>query len=398
MHLRHRPRLIVIVLASVIAMSLSACARPATSVQKPAIPDPVTPIASTTDIGGFRQPTNLVAPDDGSNRLFVAERRGVIRVVRDGKLVSKPALDLTDRVGSSGSDDGLLGLAFPSDFAKKGYGYVYFTDKSGASQLTRVHVSASDRDVFDPTTLQSILGVKEAFDGNTGGQMAFGPDGFLYVGMGDGDSSGGSGNRAQDLSTFFGKILRIDTESTPDKTGYRVPPSNPFVDRPSARPEIWAYGLRNPWRFSFDSPTGDLWIGDRGQEQWEEVDHVPAGSKGGQNFGWPLYEGNDLSTATSKQPGFTWPVFAYTHREGKGVTGGYVYHGSAYPKMQGMYVFGDRDSGNIWTIRRNGKRYVERLARETLYKISTFGLDGTGELWVADYVSGRIHMVDDLSR
>jgi len=398
MHSHRRSRFVVFLLAAVMTIGLSACARPVSSSQQPVVPQPVTPVASPTDIGGFEQPTNLVAPDDGSNRLFVTEQPGVIRIIRDGAVLKSPALDISSRVGSAGSEVGLLGLTFPPDFAKKGYAYIYFTDTSNTSLFYRVHVSATDPDVFDPSTMQLILSVQQPFANHKGGQLAFGPDGYLYIGLGDGGSGGDPGNRAQSLSTLLGKILRIDTESTPASPGYRVPKDNPFVNRTGAKPEIWAFGLRNPWRFSFDPPTGDLWIGDVGQDQWEEIDHVAAGSKGGLDFGWPLYEGNDLFKATSKQPGFVWPVFAYTHREGISVTGGYVYRGSAYPGMQGMYVFGDYGSGNIWTIRRNGTKWSEHLARTTFYKISTFGADGSGELWVADYAAGRIHRVDDLSR
>ena len=379
-------------------IGLSACARPATSARQPVVPQPVTPLASLTDIGGFERPTNLVAPDDGSNRLFVTEQPGVIRVVRDGALLKSPALDIKSRVGSSGGEVGLLGLAFPPNFAKKRYAYIYFTDTSNTSRFYRVHMSATDPDVFDPSTMQLILSVQQPFPNHKGGQLAFGPGGYLYIGLGDGGGAGDPGDRAQNLATLLGKILRIDTESTPDSPGYRVPKDNPFVNRAGAKPEIWACGLRNPWRFSFDPPTGDLWIGDVGQDQWEEIDHVAGGSKSGLNFGWSLYEGNDLFKATSKQPGVVWPVFAYTHRQGISVSGGYVYRGSAYPRMKGLYVFGDYGSGNIWTIRRDGARWSEHLARKTFYKISTFGVDGSGELWVADYVAGRIHRLDDLSR
>jgi glucose/arabinose dehydrogenase len=380
------------------AIGTSACVRQSPSSPTSPLPKPVAPIESTGDIGGFTQPTNIVAPDDGSRRLFVTERPGVIRVVRDGVLLASPALDITGRVGSSSNELGLLGLAFPPEFAKKGYAYIYFTDTSNTSQFYRIRVSPSNPDVFDPSTMKLILSVSQPFANHNGGQLAFGPDGYLYIGLGDGGGAGDPGDRAQSLSTLLGKILRIDTESTPDSPGYRVPKDNPFVNRAGAKPEIWAFGLRNPWRFSFDPPTGDMWIGDVGQDQWEEIDLLPAGSKGGLDLGWPLYEGNDYFKATSKKSGFVWPVFAYTHREGISVTGGYVYRGATYPGMQGMYVFGDYGSGNIWTIRRDGAKWAEHLARETFYKISTFGVDGSGELWVADYAAGRIHRVDDLSR
>jgi glucose/arabinose dehydrogenase len=383
--------------AALLALALPGCAAPG-----PTSSQTVTPTAAITssgDIGGFDRPTNIVAPDDRSGRLFVTEQPGVIRVVKDGAVLKTPALDIRDRVGSAGSEDGLLGLAFPAGFATKGYAYIYFTDASNNSQFYRIRVSATDPDAFDPASMQLILSVAQPFPNHKGGQLAFGADGYLYIGLGDGGSAGDPGKRAQDLSTLLGKILRIDTESTPDAPGYLVPKDNPFVGKAGAKAEIWHYGLRNPWRFSFDQPTGDMWIGDVGQDQWEEIDRVPGGGKGGLNFGWSLYEGNDMFNATNKViAGFEWPVFAYTHRQGISVTGGYVYRGSAYPGMNGLYVFGDYGSGNIWTLKKNGTAWTEHLARTTFYKISTFGVDGSGELWVADYAAGRIHKLDDLSR
>lgn len=369
----------------------------------------VTPTASVTPtapapaapsvIGGFAHPTAMAAPDDGSDRLFVTDQAGVIRVVEHGSVLKAPALDIRGRVGSQGNEQGLLGLAFPPGFAKKGYAYIYFTDTSGTSQLYRLHVSAADPNVFDPSTMQSLLTVAQPFANHNGGQLAFGPDGYLYFGLGDGGSGGDPGNRAQNLSVLLGKILRIDTESAPDAPGYGIPPDNPFVGRSGARPEIWAYGLRNPWRFSFDPPTGDMWIADVGQDRWEEIDHVAGGSPAGLNFGWSLYEGNELFKARSRvTAGYVWPVFTYSHRDGISVTGGYVYRGAAYPAMRGLYVFGDYGSGKIWTTRWDGTKWNTRLARSTSYNISTFGLDGSGELWVADYAAGKLHRVEDLTR
>lgn len=387
-------------LTAALAFGLSACAPAAPTSVQGVVPQQVTtatPGAEATDIGGFNKPTNLVSPDDGSGRLFVTEQPGVIRIVRDGAVLKPPALDIRSQVGSGG-ELGLLGLAFPADFAKKGYAYVYFTDASMASRIYRIKVSSTDPDMFDPSTMQLILTVAQPFANHKGGQLAFGADGYLYIGLGDGGGAGDPGNRAQSLTTLLGKILRIDTESTPDAPGYRVPSDNPFAKRAGAKPEIWSYGLRNPWRFSFDAPTGDLWIGDVGQDQWEEIDRAADGGKGGLNFGWSLYEGDEVFKAKSKGPGFVWPAFAYTHRQGISVTGGYVYRGAAYPAMQGMYVFGDYGSGSIWTLTRKGTRWAEKLARKTFYKISTFGVDGSGELWVADYSTGVIHRLDDLSR
>jgi len=397
-----RASLLALLPLIVLAVALSGCAPtgPASQPSSP-LPKPVTAATSTvsaTDIGGFTRPTAIATPDDGSGRMFVAEQGGTIRIVKGGVAAKAPALDIADRLGSSSGELGLLGIAFPKDFATKRYAYIYFTGAKNASQLYRVRMSATDPDAFDPATLQLILAVDQPYPNHKGGQLAFGPDGYLYVGLGDGGGAGDPGDRAQDLRQLLGKILRLDTESTPDAPGYRIPADNPFVSRAGARPEIWAYGLRNPWRFSFDSETGDLWIADVGQDQWEEIDFVAAGTKGGLNFGWPLYEGNDYFKATTKQAGYVWPVYAYTHRQGISVTGGYVYRGSRYPAMQGKYVFGDYGSGNIWTVTRNGDVFSERLASESFYRISCFGVDGSGELWVADHSAGRIHHVGDLTR
>jgi glucose/arabinose dehydrogenase len=328
----------------------------------------------------------------------VTDQPGVIRVVKDGAVLPRPALDIRSMVGSAANECGLLGLAFPKGFATKGYAYLYFTDLGNNTNVVRIRVSATDPDTFDASTIQRLLHVSQPYTNHKGGQLAFGPDGFLYIGLGDGGSGGDPQNRGQDLSTLLAKILRIDVESSPGTADYAIPKDNPFVGRSGAKPEIWAYGLRNPWRFSFDTGTGDLWIGDVGQDLWEEIDHVAAGTPGGMNFGWSLYEGNHLFKATSKLPGFTWPVAEYSHSEGDAVTGGFVYRGEAYPTMHGLYVFADYGSGKIWTLQRVAGAWVRTLAQKTSYQISTFGADGHGELWLADWSAGTIVRVGDLSR
>lgn len=360
-------------------------------------PEPTVTVGPTS-VSGFEHPTCIVAPDDGSGRIFVTNQPGVISVVKDGVLQPTPALDIRAKVGSAGTEDGLLGLAFPPSFATKHYAYIYFTDPANTSMLYRIHQSASDPNAFDPATMQLILTVKQPFANHKGGQLAFGPDGYLYLGLGDGGSGGDPGNRGQDLSTLLGKILRLDVESTPDAPGYKIPPDNPFAHTAGARPEIWLYGLRNPWRFSFDSETGDLWIGDVGQDRWEEIDLVSADSTGGLNFGWSLYEGTHLFKATSVKPGFEWPVAEYSHSEGQSVTGGFVYRGTAYPATRGLYVFADFESGTIWTLTRSSGKWVRTAAQQTSHNISTFGTDGSGELWMADWTKGTILRVGDLSR
>jgi glucose/arabinose dehydrogenase len=393
---------IVLVAGAVLVASCSHATSPAPPAPSPGVSSAATASATPTApagpdaIDGFDHPTNIVAADDGTGRIFVTDQTGIIRVVKDGALLPTPALDIRSRVGSLGNEQGLLGLAFPAGFGAKRYAYVYFTDTSGDSRVFRVHVSEGNPDLFDPKSMQLILTVQQPFPNHNGGQLAFGPDGYLYIGLGDGGSERDPGNRGQDLSTLLGKILRIDTESTPNAVGYRVPRDNPFVNRAGALHEIWAYGLRNPWRFSFDAVTGDLWIGDVGQDSWEEVDLLTP-ADGGANLGWSLYEGNHVFKATAKRPGFTWPIAEYSHSEGDAITGGYVYRGAAYPALRGTYVFGDFGSGRIWTLARSGGRWKRRLALKTDYAISTFGVDGMGSLWVADWKAGTIHRLGDLS-
>jgi glucose/arabinose dehydrogenase len=388
-----------------------ACASAAFGCVSPASPGPAgapptqpspgvapTVTASSVSVSGLGLITNIVAPDDGSGRLFVTDQVGVIRIVRGGKVASAPALDIRPKVGSASTEQGLLGLAFPPGFASKQRAYIYFTDTAGTSRVYRIKTSASDPDAFDPSSMQLLLSIAQPFVNHNGGQLAFGPDGYLYLGFGDGGGAGDPGNRAQNLGVLLGKILRIDVESAPDSAAYGIPPDNPFAGRTGARPEIWEYGLRNPWRFSFDSANGDLWIGDVGQDKYEEIDYVAAGSPAGQDFGWPMYEGNHLYNATSKGSGVVWPVAEYSHPTGDSVTGGYVYRGSAYPQAQGLYVFGDYVTGRMWTLRRSGSAWTMRLVATTNWGISTFGVDGTGELWAADRNTGTIHRLGDMSQ
>ena len=390
---------LVLVCASALGAGCGAATTPLTT--RPAGIPATSPFgagATATSVSGLGEVTNIVAPDDGSDRLFVTDQAGIIRVVKGGAVASTPALDIRSEVGSAGSEQGLLGLAFPQGFASKRRAYVYFTDKAGTSRVYRIRLSATDPDTFDPTTMQLLLSIDQPYANHNGGQLAFGPDGYLYLGFGDGGSAGDPGNRAQDTGNLLGKILRIDVETSPTVAGYRIPRTNPFVSRAGARGEVRAYGLRNPWRFSFDPLKRDLWIGDVGQDAWEEIDFVAAGSPGGDNFGWPLYEGDHLFRATSMQTGFSWPVTEYPHPTGESITGGYVYRGSAYPAAQGLYVFGDYVTGKIWTLARTSTGWTRRLVTTTTWGLSTFGVDGSGELWAADRNAGTIHLLGDLSK
>jgi glucose/arabinose dehydrogenase len=351
-------------------------------------------LVATAPLSGFSLPTGIVAPDDGSGRLFVTEQGGLVRVVKDGAILPAPALDVSDLISRS-NERGLLGIAFPPGFAAKRYAYIYFTNRAGSVYVSRIRMSASDPNRFDRATMQLILKVAHPLPIHNGGQMAFGPDGYLYIGIGDGGPQKDPLNRSQNLGILLGKILRIDTESTPNSPGYRVPRSNPFYGRRGRRAEIWAYGLRNPWRFSFDPATRDLWIGDVGLDTWEEIDRIPGGSKGGWNFGWSLYEGDAPFKAKRRLRGFAWPVMAFRHPEIEAIIGGYVYRGTANPGMYGLYFFGDVNTGRIWGLKQIDGVWTRQLLLTDRHIIDTFALDGAGELWFADFPLGTIYRIEE---
>ncbi|MBA2276210.1 MAG: PQQ-dependent sugar dehydrogenase, partial [Chloroflexia bacterium] len=286
---------------------------------------------------GLNQPLYLTAASDGDGRMFVAEKGGTVRIVQEGQLLDTPFLDISDRVGSEGSEQGLLSIAFPPDYAESGLLYVDYTDDAGNTVVSRFTVT-DDPNIADPASEEVILRQDQPFPNHNGGLLVFGPDGFLYIGLGDGGSQGDPDSNGQNLGTWLGKILRIDVDpnNTPDGQPYAVPDDNPFVDDDSALPEIWAYGLRNPWRYSFDRETDDFYVADVGGNQIEEVSYRPADEVGGDNFGWDIREG----TACHEQDpcdlaGAVDPVTEYTHDFGCSVTGGYVYRGEAFPDLQG---------------------------------------------------------------
>lgn len=326
---------------------------------------------------GFDRPTDIRGSGDGSGRLFIVEQAGRIRVLQNGQLLASPLLDITGRVGSDNSEQGLLGLAFHPNFAQNGYFYVNYTDHNGDTHLARFTASAG---TSDPASEKQLLIVQQPFSNHNGGSLAFGPDGYLYAGLGDGGSAGDPYGNAQSENTLLGKLLRLDVDHGDP---YTIPPGNPS----EASPEIWALGLRNPWRISFDRLTGDLWIGDVGQDTWEEVDRVAAGAPGGLNFGWNAMEGTHAYQG-GPQPQFVTPVAEYSHAEGCSVTGGYVYRGRELPDWQGVYLYGDYCSGALWGLL-DGSGAAPLF--QTGFRISTFGQDDAGELYVSDYGSGRIY-------
>jgi glucose/arabinose dehydrogenase len=341
---------------------------------------------------GFDLPVHVTHAGDGTGRLFVVEQRGTIRLIVDGERLGTPFLDIRDRV-TFGGERGLLSVAFPPGFKDVGHFYVNYTatvDSQLMTRISRFQVGSSPNQA-DPESEQIVLTVDQFAGNHNGGQIAFGPDGYLYIGMGDGGGSGDPQNHGQRPETLLGAMLRIDVESDSPLT-YTIPVDNPFMADPAAA-EVWSYGLRNPWRFSFDRQTGDLYIADVGQGAWEEINYQPASSQGGDNYGWNIMEGNHCyNAATCDQTELTLPIWVYGRSEGQSVTGGFVYRGSAQPSLQGIYLYGDYLSGRLWGLQQVRSEWQNQLLLETNKTISSFGEDESGELYLVDY-SGAIYKV-----
>jgi len=376
-------------------------APPEAATEEPAEPTaaPSSPVSSISLepvlTEGLEKVTSITHAFD--ERLFVLEQVGLIRIVENGRLLDQPFLDITDRVGSFSSEQGLLGLAFHPDYATEdammaGQFFVNYTDYSGNSHISRFTVMADDPYRADPRSEVEYLAQEQPYPNHNGGSLAFGPDGYLYAGLGDGGSANDPLLAGQDLSTLLGKVLRLDVDSTAD--AYAIPADNPFIDTPEARPEIWAYGLRNPWRFSFDRETGDFYIADVGQNMWEEINFQPTADPGGENYGWNIMEGSHCFEAdTCDQTGLTLPIFDYDHSQGCSVTGGYVYRGQMYPDLWGNYFVSDYCSGIIWRLFPQADGWLADAILDTDHTISTFGEDVNGELYVVNYWSGAIYRI-----
>lgn len=349
-------------------------------------------IALTPYVGGFDRPVHITHAGDGSQRLFVVEQEGVIRVVKNRALRNTPFLDITTRVSCCG-EQGLLSLAFPPNYVGKGYFYVNYTNNDGGTVIARYRVTANP-DVANPNSEEIILTIEQPFSNHNGGQIAFGSDGYLYIGMGDGGSGGDPQGHGQRPETLLGKMLRIDVES--GVRPYAIPTNNPFVQSRFYRGEIWALGLRNPWRFSFDRQQGDLYIGDVGQGNYEEIDFQQAKSGGGENYGWNIMEGQHCFNSNScNQTGLVLPIVEYDHAEGCSVTGGVVYRGQQYPRLQGVYFYGDYCSGNIWGLKVTFPSFQSGRLLDSSHTISTFGEDEAGEVYLADHDDGDIYRITD---
>ncbi|MCO6449189.1 MAG: PQQ-dependent sugar dehydrogenase [Caldilineales bacterium] len=335
----------------------------------------------------------LTHANDGSNRIFVVETAGRVRIISAGELLPTPFLDISNLVESGGSEQGLLSMAFAPGYDESGVFYVNYTSRAGDGDtvIARYHVS-DDPNIADPDSGQIVLTIDQPARNHNGGQIQFGPDGYLYVGTGDGGSAGDPWDNAENRYALLGKMLRLDVKG---RETYDIPIENPFPDGESAAPEVWAYGLRNPWRFSFDRATGDLYIGDVGQGSWEEVDFQSAASRGGEDYGWNTMEGAHCyqPAQNCETSGSVPPIFDYDHSQGCSITGGYVYRGADFPALAGTYLFGDYCSGRIWGLRQDASgNWQSALLLASGINISSFGEDEAGELYVLD-LQGQIYRV-----
>lgn len=346
-------------------------------------------IGLTSFATGFSSPVDIQHPA-GDARLFVVQKTGAIRILNsNGSINPTNFLTLTTATISNGSERGLLGLAFHPNYATNGYFYVNYTNTAGNTVIARYTVSANPN-VADATSATIILTVAQPFSNHNGGSLTFGPDGYLYIGMGDGGSAGDPGNRAQNINENLGKMLRIDVDSA---SPYGIPADNPYVGI-AGNDEIWATGLRNPWKYSFDMANGDLWIADVGQNEFEEINKVTAPLPTGLNFGWKCYEGNAEYSTCSGSLTYTFPVAEYTHSSGAcSITGGYVYRGSLYPNLVGKYVFADYCSNKIGYINNAGTIVWSAAFSGT--NITTFGQDINGEIYVGGNSNGVIYKLKD---
>jgi glucose/arabinose dehydrogenase len=362
--------------------------------------------ALTTELvaSGFSKPVYLTSPPDDSLRLFILEQHsGEVIIVRNDIVLSRPFLDIGNRISTS-FERGLLSMAFHPDYQANGYFYVNYTNSSGDLVISRFQVSASDPDSADNSSEFILLTIDEPEANHNGGTLLFGPsDGYLYIGVGDGGGSGdnhGTIGHGQDSTTLLGTILRLDINSG---SPYAIPPDNPFVGR-SGRDEIWIYGLRNPWRMSFDRDTGDLYIADVGQGVWEEIDFQPTTSNGGENYGWRLMEGAHCFNPSSNcdPGGLVNPIAEYSHSDGCSITGGYIYRGCRIPDLRGTYFYSDWCNGRIWSFRYDGIALIDSTERtaelapgggRSIDNISSFGEDTQGELYIIDHADGEIYKI-----
>jgi glucose/arabinose dehydrogenase len=383
----------------------------------PAVTWPEVDLVEVT--GGLSRPVHVTHAGDGSGRLFIVEQDGSIRIYQGGGLLPNSFLNIAGRVRSpndgSGGEEGLLSMAFPPGYGDtKNHFYVYYTNLDGNNQVSRFYVTGGNPNQASSSSEELIILFPHPIQTNhNGGQLFFGPDGYLYIGTGDGGGGGDPYDNAQDPDSLLGKLLRIDVEFDPPNPGqltnpiylpivvggsgnplaYQIPADNPFIDTPGYRDEIWAIGLRNPWRFSFDRLTGDLYIGDVGQGTWEEVDYQSASSSGRENYGWDLYEGLVCQIANCSGITHTPPIHVYDHTFSNGsVTGGFVYRGSAFSSLQNIYYYADYRSGRVMALQRDGLSWANHDYGELEPNLnpSSFGEDQAGELYLTARGSGKL--------
>ncbi len=334
----------------------------------------------------FLRPTYLTHA--GDERLFVVEQQGVIRIIQSGRVLPEPFMYIVDRVGSAQNEQGLLSLAFHPDYGENGRFFVNYTNRNGDTVISEWRVNPENPNLVAYGSERILLTIRQPYANHNGGQLQFGPDGYLYVGMGDGGAANDPLRAGQDLNTLLGKILRLDVDFNPD--GYAIPPDNPFVLNDAARNEIWAYGLRNPWRFSFDRLTGDMFIADVGQNLWEEIHWQPASSAGGENYGWNIMEGAHCFTSSNcDQTGLELPIFEYGHDQGCSVTGGYVARGLEDLPLYGNYFLADYCQGTVWSLfpLPDGSWQAHVVYRGA-GNVSSFGEGADGALYLLDHQGG----------
>jgi glucose/arabinose dehydrogenase len=352
--------------------------------------EPVTAVQLVPLAAGLRKPVYVAQAEDG--RFYVAEQNGRVQIIEDGELLPEPFLDINEQLATDGSERGLLGLALHPDFVENGYFYVVYTNVAGDTEISRFSRSADDPNQADPESSRLILFIEQPYGNHNGGQLLFGPDGYLYIGLGDGGAVSDPYDNAQDVGTLLGTILRIDVDAAEP---YAIPEDNPFVGRRGALGEVWAYGLRNPFAFSFDAETHDLYLSDVGQEGPEEINFQPAQTPAGVNYGWPFREGSGCYEAEScRSQGLQMPIYEYAHGvEGCAVIGGQVYRGALVPEWQGNYFYSDFCSGTLWTLRYDQTlaAWVRTAVYESGQSISAVVAGVDGELYLLAYQEGVLY-------
>jgi glucose/arabinose dehydrogenase len=363
---------------------------------KPARPSPPTGV-TLTKIGTFIRPIEALAPPGDEHRLFVVEQTGTVRVMVDGVVLDRPFLDISSMVTAE-NETGLLSLAFAPDYATSGRFYVFFNGLEGNHDINIVEFqrSAADPNVADPASYRLVLTIPKPWENHNAGMMEFGPDGYLYVSVGDGDSGvlNPPGAFAQTLDDLLGSILRIDPRQQPDGAPYGIPPDNPFVGVAGARPEIWAYGLRNPWRFDIDPANGDLYLGDVGEANQEEIDVIPGGH-GGENLGWPCFEGTAVFDKTATCPNAVPPTLSYDHTKGCSVIGGVIARDPRLPQLAGRFLYGDLCSGAIRSmLYADGHVIDDAPVGPVLGQVMAFGEDGLGRIYASSLADSSLYRLD----